>query len=385
MRNIYYIGYYSGLENPNNFYEFPSSNSKMDYIISVIQRLNFDLTIFSLGFPKNRSCFFKKSTILEADKKTRFVFVSTLSFFLPLFDFIAKIWLYFQVIKLLLFTVKKGDIVLVYHSYLLNKVVNLCRALSKFKLVYEVEEIYQAAWQNSSDKIDNEIKSLRGADGYVLVNDIMSERLLLRNKPFVVCYGSYMQKENINGFVGNANVNLVYAGFIGGEGSDVELAIDTIDLLPNNYFLNVLGYGNEQNIQKIIDKIKLINHKNGEEKVRYFGCLTGSEYDRFLTRCDIGLSTRVLVDEYSDFTFPSKVLVYLSNNLIPISSKINCILESKVVKSVIFYDENTPESVAKAVLNTDIHKFQSENKSLITDLDNKFVHDFNKMLLNDIN
>jgi hypothetical protein len=385
MKKIYYIGYYSGLENPNDFYEFPSSNSKMEYIISVIGRLNFNLTVFSLGFPKSYSSFFKKRRTIHVDQNTDFVFVSTISLFFPFLSFISKIGLYYQVFNLLLFKVKKEDIVLVYHSYLLNKVVNFCRVLSKFKLVYEVEEIYQAAWQNSSDKIEKEIKSLRNADGYILVNDIMSERLHLKNKPFVVCYGSYMQKETTDDFIDNVNINLVYAGFIAGEGSDVELAIDTIDLLPDNYFLNVLGYGNQENIQKMKDKIELVNAKIGKEKVKYFGCLTGKEYDRFLSKCDIGLSTRVLVDEYSDFTFPSKVLVYLSNNLVPVSSKINCILESKIVKSVIFYDENSPESVVKAVLSADMHKFHSENKSLINNLDTKFVEDFNKMLVNDIN
>lgn len=382
MKNVYYIGYYSGLKNPNHFYEFPSSNSKMDYIISVIGRLNFKLTVLSLGFTKETSPFFRKKRIIDVDAKTRFIFVGTVNFFFPFLNFLSKIWLYFQVLNLLLFRVKENDIILVYHSYLLSKVVNFCRFFSKFKLLYEIEEIYQAAWQNSIKKIEAEIRSLKGAEGYVLVNDILAERLNLINKPSVVCYGNYLKRKTENSCKDKGSINLVYAGFIGGEGSDVHLALDTIVLLPDNYFLNILGYGNENNIEKLKDKIKRINDKKGKEQVRYCGCLTGDEYERFLANCHIGLSTRVLVDEYSDFTFPSKVLVYLSNNLVPISSKIRCVLESKVSESVVFYENNTPASVAKAILNTDINK---KNKYLINDLDIKFVKDFNKMLLDAIN
>lgn len=381
MRKIYYLGYYSGLENPNNFYEFPSSNSKMDYIISVIKRLNFNLTIFSLGFPQRISSLFKKKKMICLDQKTDFVFVSTINFPLSFLFFFSKIWLYFQVIYLLLFKVKSNDFVIAYHSFLLSKVVNFCRMLSTFKLVYEIEEIYQAAWQNSEEKIDVEIRSLKKADGYILVNDIMSDKLQLNSKPFVVCYGSYMQKDNSKMLMNDGKVNLVYAGFIGGEDSDVMLAIDSIKFLPGNYFLNVLGYGPDENIKIMNDKINQINVENGKEIVGYFGCLSGYEYDDFLAKCQIGLSTRVLIDEYSDFTFPSKVLVYLSNNIIPVSSKINCILKSKVSKSMIFYDENTPEAVAKAVLNVDVDKYYSENTDLINDLDLKFVFDFNQLLL----
>ena len=385
MRKIYYVGYYSGLENPNNFHEFPSSNSKMDYIISVIRRLNFNLTIFSLGFSKKKTCSFRKKKTIGLNQKTDFVFVSTISLSWSFLSFISKIWLYFQVIYLLVFIIKRDDIVLVYHSYLLNKVVNFCRLFSNFKLIYEVEEIYQAAWQNSEKKIEQEIKALQKADGFILVNDIMAEKCNFNNKPFVVCYGSYMQKENFNILINDGKVNLVYAGFIGGESSDVMLAIDTIDFLPDNYFLNVLGYGDEENIRMMNNKIDQINVGNGVEKVKYFGCLTGYEYDSFLTKCQIGLSTRVLIDQYSDFTFPSKVLVYLSNNIIPVSSKINCISKSEVTKSVVFYDENTPEAVAKSVLNINMDKYYSENIDMINDLDSRFLDDFNKLLGDDIN
>jgi hypothetical protein len=384
MKNIYYIGYYSGLDNPNDFFEFPSSNSKMDYIISVIRRLNFNLSVMSLGFPKRPAYLYKKTRIIHFDKNTDFVFVSTISLFFPFFAFVSKAWLYLQVITFLLFKVKKNDIILVYHSFLLTKIVGFCRMLSKFKLVYEVEEIYQAVNQNSANKIEKEIKSLRNADGYILVNDIISNRLQLIDKPFVVCYGSYLKKDNIINLTSNKKINLVYAGFIGGEGSDVALAIETIKLLPPNYFLNILGYGNEENIRTLNRKIKSINAINDIEKVKYFGCLTGKEYDNFLAKCHIGLSTRVLIDEFSDFTFPSKIMVYLSNNLIPVSAKIKCIVDSKVSSSVVFYNENTPESVAQAISSIDSKKFNLDYSSLISDLDVKFLENFNEMLLYDI-
>ncbi|WP_232067443.1 glycosyltransferase family protein, partial [Flavobacterium bizetiae] len=277
------------------------------------------------------------------------------------------------------FRVKRNDVVLVYHSYLLNKVVNFCRFFANFKLIYEVEEIYQAAWQNSNKKIKHEIEALQNADAFIFVNDVMNQKCNHHNKPFIVCYGNYNNKKIAKSINYNI-INIVYAGFIGGKDSDVMLAIDSAEFLPDNYFLNVLGYGTEENIKGMKNKIKEINVKCGKEIVEYFGCLSGDEYDNFLKKCQIGLSTRVLIDEYSDFTFPSKVLVYLSNNIIPVSSKINCILNSKVSESIVFYDENSPASVAEAIVSIDVNKYYSQDKDVITDLDSKFILDFNKLL-----
>ncbi|CAA9203661.1 hypothetical protein FLA105534_04841 [Flavobacterium bizetiae] len=268
---------------------------------------------------------------------------------------------------------------MVYHSYLLNKVVNFCRFFANFKLIYEVEEIYQAAWQNSNKKIKHEIEALQNADAFIFVNDVMNQKCNHHNKPFIVCYGNYNNKKIAKSINYNI-INIVYAGFIGGKDSDVMLAIDSAEFLPDNYFLNVLGYGTEENIKGMKNKIKEINVKCGKEIVEYFGCLSGDEYDNFLKKCQIGLSTRVLIDEYSDFTFPSKVLVYLSNNIIPVSSKINCILNSKVSESIVFYDENSPASVAEAIVSIDVNKYYSQDKDVITDLDSKFILDFNKLL-----
>ena len=74
----------------------------------------------------------------------------------------------------------------------------------------------------------------------------------------------------------------------------------------------------------------------------------------------------------SNYTFPSKVLAYMSNGLLPVSSPLTCIKNSKVSEYVVFSEEVTPESFAKAgkSINTEFFKYDN---SILTKLDQDFI------------
>lgn len=383
-KKIYYFGFYSGLGNPNYFLEFPSSNSKMEYIISTLEKLDYILTIYCLGITNINKFRLFSTKHLKSDIKTEYIFSSTIGNKNRITKAFSNIWLYSTLILFIFSKVKRNDIVIVYHSFYLSKIVKICKFILKFKLVYEIEEIYQAAWQKDQSKIDKEISSIKGADGYILVNNLMSTKLALFSKPFVVCYGNYDIKSSIFIDLDKPKKSIVYAGFIGNIESDVWLALKTIEILPDNYVLKILGYGEVKDLDELKMKINSINKKCNFEKVEYCGCLTGVVYSDFLAKCDIGLSTRVLLDEYSDYTFPSKILVYLSHNLIPVSSKINCVFQSSISNAIVFYDDNEPNSVADAILSINNSYNYREFNNLLKDLNNEFSIQLNA-LLNQLN
>lgn len=373
MSHVHYVAFYADKENKNKYSIYPAAITKINYIKSVLKRSGFKIEVFALGLNINKrfSFFKKRSKVIDSNESI--TFVSTITGPTIFMKFVSKIWLLFQLLWHLIMVVKKEDTVIFYHSYSFMFIVRISRLFNRFRLIYEVEEIYQAAWGNSDKMIKKEILYIsKIADGYIFVNDIMPFKFKLVNKPFVVCYGSYEISNNKIKKIKSAEegINLIYAGVIEDEGSDVYLALNSIRYLQENYRLHILGYGEEYHLKKLVKRISEMNLALKKERVFYHGFLSGQEYLDFLSRCDIGLSTRVLDDKFSDFTFPSKVLVYLTNHLFTVSSNITCIRESKVSELIYFYDEATPASVAKTIQEISLNKPFPVNK--IAKLDESF-------------
>ena len=383
MKNVHYIGFYSKADNPQNFRNFPASKTKMDYIISSLKTADFKVTLLALGETLSQNKLYKQR-VQVCDQNEKIIYVGTFSNSFFILKYLSRVWLLVQLLYYLLFVVEKNGNVLYYHSHATMSIVKISRFFKKFNLILEVEEIFQAAWRGSEKKINSEINYLKKADGYIFVNDIMPQKFVINNKPFAICYGDYRITNNINRTVVNneEEIKLVYAGVFGGENSDVSLAIDVINFLPEKFQLHILGYGTDKDIAYIKNKIELINNKACNIRVHYHGKLSGRKYMNFLSTCHIGLSTRVLEDRFSDYTFPSKVLVYLGNNLKTVSSSINCIVKSKIADSIYFYKNAVPQDVAETILSID---FTDKSKGNQIDLLNKLDFEFINQIRNVLN
>lgn len=367
---VFYIGYFTEKGNPNNFLVFPSCNNKMNYIINAIKSNAIKVNVFSLGEGRR----FNKAKYQEVDKLENIFYVSTIPN-ISWLKILSTIWLFLQVIYFLLFKVSTKDVVIVYHTYKLLPIIKIAKKIKKINLIIEVEEIYSAAWRRSDKLIKKEIKNLQIADKYILINDLIGGQCNF-TKPSVICYGNYEVNYNKIKKVSSDKISIVYAGIIENKGSDVFLAIDAMKYLPSNYYLKIVGYGSQKNIDYLKKYIKHFNN------VVYDGLLKGTEYTNYLQNCDIGISPRLLEDKYSDFTFPSKVLVYLSNGLITVSTNIKAIKESKVSDSIYFINELTPLSVAESILKIDYENLK--NLNIVSELDQNFKKEIKK-LINDFN
>jgi hypothetical protein len=375
MHKVHYIGFYSKIDNPNNFRVFPALNTKMNYIISVLKKENCDLSILAIGETQSKNKLYKRK-VFKIDEKEKITYVFTFNFGLKI---LSRICLLFQLFYYLVFKVKKNEIVLYYHTYLTIPVVRLSKFFNNFNLVLEVEEVYQAAWRGNQSKIEAEIEYIKEVgNSYIFVNDLISD-IIKNNKPSVACYGSYncttINKHNTN--PEDLSVNVIYAGVIAEKNTDVYLAIEAVKLLPVNYKLYILGYGIEEDVINLKNELALNNKSN----IKFYGRLDGAEYIEFLSTCDIGLSTRVLEDKYSDFTFPSKILVYLSNGLKVVSSPISSVVNSKIGKTIHFYESNNPDSVAKAIIKCHQDNSKEESREILNTLDK----DFSSELINIFN
>ncbi|MFK8933320.1 glycosyltransferase [Acinetobacter junii] len=367
--SFYYIGYYTKNGNPNNFLEFPGCSNKMSYIINCMKINNIAINVICLGESKDSRNY--KSKEVKVDSLENNFFIGTIKY-----RIFSRLYLYFQLIYILLFRVKRTDTVIFYHSYYLLFLFKFFKKIKNFNLIIEVEESYMAAWGKSDFEIINEIKSLKGADAYIYVNDLLPD-IIEKTKPYVVCYGDYHIKSILPIKISGERKKIVYAGLISEkDDSDIYLAVNAMKYLDNSYSLSILGYGSDCALKKLKQYIVENNLSNN---VVYEGFLKGEAYINFLQNCDFAINPRVLSDRLSDYTFPSKVLAYLSVGLPVVSTPIRCIKESKVSGLVSFSESTDPLSFSNAIKSLNLN---TNPTSTIVSLDKAFIVDLRRLLEN---
>lgn len=109
--------------------------------------------------------------------------------------------------------------------------------------------------------------------------------------------------------------------------------------------------------------------------------MAGEEYLRELQKCSIALSTHMYDDanmKSADYTFPSKLLVYMGNGLRIVAQDLKCLRTSEINEYITYYDLPTSQSVAKAVISIDTNK-EYNSREKIRELDREFCNDIKNL------
>lgn len=81
----------------------------------------------------------------------------------------------------------------------------------------------------------------------------------------------------------------------------------------------------------------------------------------------------------ADYSFPSKIIIYMTNGLQVVSSDIRSVRSSEIGISITFYEKSTSEDIAKAVGS--IEKISLINSpEVIKELDKQFKINFKKLI-----
>src|SRR5690606_15152938 len=107
-------------------------NNKMNYIVRGIKKNNISISVMCLGESKDGVSHSNKKLKIDSLEDNFFIGTTKYRFF-------SKLYLYFQIINLLLFRVKKNDTVIFYHSYYLLFLFKSIKAFKRFNLIIEVE------------------------------------------------------------------------------------------------------------------------------------------------------------------------------------------------------------------------------------------------------
>lgn len=375
MKKIFYMAYYNSTNSSERRNAVLSSVNKMNYICEALENNGYNTEIVSAsGTTEKKFCKSKKVKLTDKTTLKLFSSLPRLNRIVSVIDrVILKTKLFLYMIK----NTNKDSIVMVYHSLGYMSLVKRLKKLKGFKLIIEAEEIYGDVIGDEKTS-QKEYEFFKIADGFIFPTELLSEKVNTEKKPEVIIYGTYHIEKELPKLFSDGKIHCVYAGTLDPRKGGAIASAESALFLNENYHIHILGFGNEKEKAETLNTIDSISKKS-KAKITYDGLLSGEEYIKFIQSCDIGLSTQNPNGKYNDTSFPSKILSYMANGLRVVSVRIPVVEESGIGKCVYYYDEQTPENIAKAIKTIDFSE-EYDSRKTIGVLDKAFICDLKTML-----
>ena len=375
MKKIFYMAYYNSTNSGEKRNAVLSSVNKMNYICEALENNGYNTEIVSAsGATEKKFCKSKKVKLTDKTTLKLFSSLPRLNRIVSVIDrVILKTKLFLYMIK----NTNKDSIVMVYHSLGYMSLVKRLKKLKGFKLIIEAEEIYGDVIGDEKTS-QKEYEFFKIADAFIFPTELLSEKVNTEKKPEVIIYGTYHIEKELPKLFSDGKIHCVYAGTLDPRKGGAIASAESALFLNENYHIHILGFGNEKEKAEMLNTIDSISKKS-KAKITYDGLLSGEEYIKFIQSCDIGLSTQNPNGKYNDTSFPSKILSYMANGLRVVSIRIPAIEKSAVGKFMYYYDEQTPENIAKAIKSIDFSE-EYDSRKTIGVLDKAFICDLKTML-----
>lgn len=378
MKKIIYIGYYDTKNNEkeNRNYVLSAVN-KMTYICSAINKTGIDVEIISASETKNPQSY--SSKMVDVFPNTKLKLFKTSAYNKNRIVRVLKRILFF--IKFSFYVLNntdKNQNVIVYHSLGYARLIKRLKKIKKFNLILEVEEIYSDVTGNNKT-LKTEQKLFDVADAYIFPTELLDEKVNNGKKPSAIIYGTYqVEEERDKKLFSDGKIHCVYAGTFDPRKGGAIAAVKAAQYLDENYHMHIIGFGSEEDKINLLAEIERVR-KDSKSTVTYDGLFSGEEYIEFIQSCDIGLSTQNPDAAFNDTSFPSKILSYLANGLRVVSIRIPVVETSKIGDMLFYYEKQTPQEIAKAIMSVDMKKeYNSRNR--ISELDENFTDNITKLL-----
>lgn len=329
----------------------PAGLSKAKYVVKSIRDNGFDIRVASFTYIK-RGVVQLQPVYYGCDEDGNSIrFCASYPHFTVVGGIIQRFFIQIQLFFYLLFHVKENDVVVVYHERYYHFPIKLAKLITKRQIILEIEELYTVAGNFPKRLIDKEISQLSIADGYILINDIISDYCHLdKYRPSVVCYGKYdlnsVQKDSFE----DGQIHVLYSGIIDTVKGGVWAALKAFCELPEGYSLHIAGFGNEEDVNALKGELLLLPPLK-QEKVQFHGCLNQKQLEQLMHKCHIGLCTHDPTKELNKTSFASKILNYLSNGLLVVAGRNKTLERSAINDLLYYYDRQTPQAIASTILS----------------------------------
>ena len=373
---IYYIGYYNCDQiSHENRVVFPAAVNKMNYLIAALEEMGADcIEVVSPAETKNHTWVGGGRRSL-GECVTLKTFPSVSSWFRPIRffgHFLTRLCFLFY----LLLHVTAEDQMIVYHSLVYMRSISFVRKVKKCSLIMEVEEIYADVNEDTRLRI-KEINFLQIADKYIFITDLLRKEINA-DKDYAIFHGTYCAVPDQGFRFRDGKIHVVYAGTFHPVKGGVFQAIAAAEYLDETYVLHILGGGSSAEIQNVKSRIHEVSKKSKCD-ICYDGYKSGDDFDAYIQACHIGLSTQQADGKFNRTSFPSKILMYMSNGLHVVSVRIPAVETSSVGQWVFYYDVQDAKSIADAICAVP-RISASGNRQLLDRLHTEFVHSLRELL-----
>lgn len=373
MTRIKYFSYYGCQDPGRRRYNSPAADTKIDYIIEVLNRIGYDVDLIS---PASASTANFQTGFVEHRKRNSFRYFSSLRKGGRLLRAVNYRFINLQFFLWCLFNIKHGEQILVYHSLGYDSLFIKLKKLKSIRIIGEIEEIYQDVFRQKPSQERNEYSFINFCDRYIFPNTILNERLNIANKPYLVCHGIYKISEHKPVSFNDGKIHVLYAGTYDPNKGGAVASVRAAQFLDERYHVHITGFGRKEHEAIVCAEIERVRPLT-KCQISFHGYLDDAEFLNLMRRCSIGLCTQDPTSQLNLTSFPSKILNYMANGLIVISGRNRAIEESAVGDLICYYEEQTPECIARRIM--DIQNCNSESGiERLRLLDSKFEQELSR-------
>ena len=356
-RRLYYFGFYV---NPDHIAEripilSPASTSKMSYIADCLGD-DFDVRIVSPGFCSSLGSFCSKEV---AETNRRVTYLASAGDGKPFLSFKKALFARARIAEFIDEHIDGDADVLVYSQPWANgAVINALKKKGK-SFVLEVEELHAT---NEKTSLPRRVvfrfvekHAISKAMALIVINEAVKGLL---DKESIVCHGEYVPGFKESSYKGgdekDTEIGILYSGGIDEE-RGIFLLMKSLGLLPTQYrdsiTLHIAGYFHGHGSKDTRDAFEM-SVKQLEAsglRVMFYGTLRKEELESLVERCQICVSPQLIENNFSVYSFPSKILFYLTRGKLVVSSAIPAVLSSPFANFLVMYSQDKPERLVEAI------------------------------------
>lgn len=394
MSKVYFFGFFC---DPDQIKErdpllSPATTAKMQYIADSLAGF-IETVVVSPGFAKNKG-FFQKKTF--SGHNFKIIYLETKGDGKKYLS-ISKVLFAKNQLKIFFRTViTKKDIVIIYSQPWCSNLLIKESRKKNIKPILEIEELH--SFNQHSSFFKNffyyfiESKSIKSIEKTIVVNNIIKNKI---NKNSLVCYGMYLTPAIKKQQLKRVKKHILYSGAIDKE-RGIFLFLESLEQMPSYLYdvlvISITGYFHGENALSfegmLQQKIQELLAKG--IKISFLGLLPENKFEELLLNVDICVSPQLIANTFSSYSFPSKILKYLSYGRLVVSSALPSIIESPFKDFIVTYNRDDPIALKQVLLkaiamnNSFYRKKQTKQLSMIKEQSDFFQVSLKAMILEEL-